>query len=344
MSKINVIVPIYNVEKYIARCIDSILKQTFTDFQLILVDDGSPDNCGKICDEYAETDKRVFVIHKGNGGLADARNAGIEWTIANSDSEWITFIDSDDWIHRQYLELLYNGANTAEKNICCCNFLRTSTYVFDDLLTVKVQTVSAKEAYMNNVPWFYSACGKLFKSNLFINERFPKGRLYEDGALITKLLFENKEVAYVPIELYFYYINPLSITNTKQTNKHIIDHNYAFLTQIEFFLKNNLVDEFKFTLKKTFQKIQYQLFIYRDDKEKYLLLKNQKGIIFTTIEQYKISKKYYKKTYKQCLKDTKLKIKSGIKADIKNTKSSKGILIATLYNIRYRIKLLFFTA
>ena len=110
---ISIVVPIYKVEKYIHRCIESILAQTFTDFDLILVDDGSPDNCGKICDEYAVKDKRIHVIHKENGGLSDARNAGIDWAFANSDSEWITFIDSDDWIHPKYLETLYNAVFTS---------------------------------------------------------------------------------------------------------------------------------------------------------------------------------------------------------------------------------------
>ena len=110
MPQISVIVPIYKVEQYLERCVDSILNQTFTDFELVLVDDGSPDNCGAICDEYAKKNERIVVIHKENGGLSDARNAGIEWALNNSGSEWITFIDSDDWVHIDYLEYLYNSA------------------------------------------------------------------------------------------------------------------------------------------------------------------------------------------------------------------------------------------
>ena len=97
--KVSAIVPVYNVEKYIYRCVDSILNQTFSDFELILVDDGSPDNCPQICDEYAKKDSRIKVIHKENGGLSSARNAGLD--IASG--EWISFIDSDDWIHKDYL-------------------------------------------------------------------------------------------------------------------------------------------------------------------------------------------------------------------------------------------------
>ena len=103
MALISVVVPVYNVEKYIHQCIDSILSQTFTDLELILVDDGSPDRCPQICDRYAEQDQRIHVIHQKNGGLSAARNAGIDWAFANSDSQWITFVDSDDWVHPELL-------------------------------------------------------------------------------------------------------------------------------------------------------------------------------------------------------------------------------------------------
>ena len=106
MVEISVIVPVYKVEKYIKRCIDSILIQTFQDFELILVDDGSPDKCGQICEEYSQKDKRIVVLHRENGGLSAARNTGIEWIFENSRSQYLTFIDSDDWIHPQYLEIL----------------------------------------------------------------------------------------------------------------------------------------------------------------------------------------------------------------------------------------------
>ena len=90
-----------------------------------MVDDGSPDNCGKICDEYAEKDSRITVIHKENGGLSDARNAGIDWAFKNSDSEWLAFIDSDDWVHPQYLEVLYNANIQNKTLISVCGFVRT---------------------------------------------------------------------------------------------------------------------------------------------------------------------------------------------------------------------------
>ena len=122
MAKISIVVPVYKVEKYLYRCVKSILEQTFFDFDLVLVDDGSPDSCGELCDEYAATDKRIQVIHQKNGGLSAARNSGIELCLKNSDSEWITFIDSDDWVHPRYLELLYEAAIETGLSAVLVNF------------------------------------------------------------------------------------------------------------------------------------------------------------------------------------------------------------------------------
>ena len=115
MANISVVVPVYKVEQFLHRCVDSILCQSYEAFDLILVDDGSPDNCGKICEEYAEKDSRVHVIHQKNGGLSAARNTGIAWSIANSDSRWIAFVDSDDWVHPRFLEKL--GLALQESNV-----------------------------------------------------------------------------------------------------------------------------------------------------------------------------------------------------------------------------------
>ena len=120
MPLISVIVPVYNVEKYLERCIRSILMQTFKDFDLILIDDGSPDNCPELCDFYEKKDKRIITIHQNNMGLSAARNTGLNWTFKNSNSRWITFIDSDDWVHPRYLESLYVMVKKTEQNISMC--------------------------------------------------------------------------------------------------------------------------------------------------------------------------------------------------------------------------------
>ena len=121
MPTISVIVPVYKVEPYLARCVDSILAQSFRDFQLILVDDGSPDNCPKLCDDYAKQDSRIHVIHQKNQGLSAARNAGIDYALSG-DSQWLSFIDSDDWVHPCFLQTLYEGAVSYGTKMASCRW------------------------------------------------------------------------------------------------------------------------------------------------------------------------------------------------------------------------------
>ena len=111
MSVIAIIVPVYKVETTLEKCVKSILLQSFKDFSLVLVDDGSPDRCGEMCDEYGEKDRRIKVIHRPNGGLSAARNTGLEWALENTDCEWFVFIDSDDWVNELYLEKLLEKRN-----------------------------------------------------------------------------------------------------------------------------------------------------------------------------------------------------------------------------------------
>ena len=110
MANISVIVPVYKVEEFLSRCVDSILCQSYPDFEVILVDDGSPDRCGQMCEDYARQDSRIHVIHQENGGLSAARNSGIDWAFAHSDSRWLAFVDSDDWVHPDFLKVLYETA------------------------------------------------------------------------------------------------------------------------------------------------------------------------------------------------------------------------------------------
>ena len=125
MPEISVIVPVYKVEQFIHRCVDSILLQSFYDFELILVDDGSPDQCGAICDAYAAADNRIHVIHQKNGGLSAARNTGIDYVMANSKSHWLTFVDSDDWLHPQTLEVLLKAAEENNSRVSVCGYRET---------------------------------------------------------------------------------------------------------------------------------------------------------------------------------------------------------------------------
>ena len=181
MAQISVIVPVYQVEQYLHRCIDSVLQQSFRDFELILVDDGSPDRCGEICDQYAVKDSRIHVIHQKNGGLSVARNAGIEWACANSDSRWLTFLDSDDWIHRDFLRILWDAAQSHNTQIAVCAMSRKSEYEPDlPLENVSSEAHSAQEVYVRYYGMCMSACARLIRKDLLRSLRFPVGKLHED--------------------------------------------------------------------------------------------------------------------------------------------------------------------
>lgn len=237
MSMISVIVPVYNVESYITRCVESVLAQTFTDFDLILVDDGSPDNCGTICDKYAAKDRRIHVIHKENGGLSDARNAGIDWAFAESNSEWLTFIDSDDWVHTKYLEGLLAAIITTGCEISICSYLETkgnTQYVYDYRINAKV--VNTETFFIERTVNAVISCAKLYKKELFSQIRYPVGRLHEDEFTTYKLLFCYNHIAYVDAPLYYYYVNHESITKSMWSPQKL-DGVDAAEEQLDFFKK-----------------------------------------------------------------------------------------------------------
>lgn len=230
MAEISVIVPVYNTEKYLRRCVDSILAQTFTDFELILVDDGSTDSCGAICDEYAEKDIRIHVIHQENGGLSAARNTGIDWAFANSDSQWLSFVDSDDWVHPQFLGLLLDAAQNLGTPISACRYYYVETDANDRIihtLSPKIERTTPENVYTHGEDRIYAyAWDKLYRKTLWQNVRFPVGRNWEDTATTFKVLFAVSSVSFVDAELYFYFMNPEGIVHRSWTPKKL-DHLWA---------------------------------------------------------------------------------------------------------------------
>lgn len=238
MPKISVIVPVYNVEPYIHRCIDSILAQTFTDFELILVDDGSPDNCGKICDEYAEKDNRIHVIHQENGGLSAARNAGLDWTFANSDSEWINFIDSDDWVEDKMLEILITVAENYNVNISICDYYVAKNHVTNCIEYIPdVEKITPEDIYQKRSGLIDLSWGKLYKKELFFNIRFPVGKIFEDAWTTYKVVFSEKFVVVTDAKLYAYFCNEESITRKQWSDKWLSEVD-AHNEQLNFFANN----------------------------------------------------------------------------------------------------------
>ena len=211
--KISVIVPVYKVESYLRKCLDSIVGQTYKNLEIVLVDDGSPDGCGAICDEYAARDRRIRVIHQENGGLSVARNAGLR--IASG--EYLGFVDSDDWIEPEMYGYLLGRAVEHDADIAVCGqvehwrrrcFCRNwdREYVFDQ--------ASAMEALLRNDVMQNHVWDKLWKRELFDGIRFPEGRTYEDIAILHRLFERAERVVCVPQAFYHYVQRPDGIMGT----------------------------------------------------------------------------------------------------------------------------------
>lgn len=206
---ISIIVPVYKVEAYLPRCVDSILAQTYKNLDIILVDDGSPDNSGKICDDYAKKDDRITVIHQPNGGLSDARNAGI----AKAKGAYLTFLDSDDWVPSEYIDYLYELLKETGSAIALCNFLKTTTEVLPQTTEPEMVTVMKNDAILAKYtdlgddfhPQLVMACGKLFDASLFESIRFPVGKLHEDEFTTYKLFHFASQTVLSKKPLYYYW-------------------------------------------------------------------------------------------------------------------------------------------
>ena len=189
MRKISIIVPVYQAEKYISKCIESIINQTYKNLEIILIDDGSMDSSGEICDRYGERDQRIVVVHNPNKGVSAARNCGLD--IATGD--YITFVDSDDWIHPRYLEFLYNGVCSSQGKISICEFVRTNKWEEYPLLKKSsVDFVRTEQYYFENNTNFIVAWGKLYHRDCFKGIRYPVGRIHEDEFTTYKILLNLK--------------------------------------------------------------------------------------------------------------------------------------------------------
>lgn len=239
MPLITVIVPVYNVEKYLSRCIDSIRSQTYRNYELILVDDGSKDNCCNICDHYAEADCRIHVIHQENKGPSSARNIGIEWALDKSDSEWITFIDSDDYIHPFYLEALLTSAEEKHLSIAVGQYVQTDGEPLPEIWRWSCSVWNTDEYYLKDSTNSIVTWGKLYKKECF-NNRFPEGKIHEDAYIIYKILFQQPKLVVVDQPMYAYFKNENGIMRSAWTIRGL-DALMAVEEQVRFFLNNNYI-------------------------------------------------------------------------------------------------------
>lgn len=235
---ISIIVPVYKVADLLPRCVDSVLAQTYSDWELILVDDGSPDNSGDICEDYAKRDSRIHVIHKPNGGLSDARNAGIP----TAKGRYLTFLDSDDWINERYLENLLQILDESDADVSACNFLRTATESLPERTEEpKTFSFTSRQALDHIIHFgaFHEqmvvAWGKLYKAELFEGIRYPVGRIHEDEFTTYKLLDKAGKIAFTTEPLLYYWQRADSIMGEGFKLKNKLDYLDALKERAAYF-------------------------------------------------------------------------------------------------------------
>lgn len=256
-TAISVIVPVYRVEKYLPACIDSILNQTFTDFELILVDDGSPDRCPEICDETAKRDARVRVIHQANAGLSAARNAGIE--IAHG--AWLSFVDSDDYIAPQFYEKLYQTAQRTDADCVMCsvqNVDESGKPIDSALMRMADEVKTGREVLRkigrDDVTPYLTAWNKLYRRKLFNTLRYPAGRQNEDVFVFAELFCQVQRAVCVAEPLYFYRKRIGSIMNSVVTLRNL-DEMWAYVNCFEHLQQDDEESTLKETEKRVFAKL-----------------------------------------------------------------------------------------
>lgn len=235
MATISVIVPVYKVEPYISRCVDSLLAQSYGDFDLILVDDGSPDRCGALCEAYARRDHRIHVLHRENGGLSAARNTGIDWAMENSDAPWLAFVDSDDWVHPDYLGALYAAVTKSGCLLAACGVFPTAGEALPEGEDASFTVLSPDDYYCGD--WHGGliavAWNKLYHRQLFRTLRYPQGKLHEDQFTTYRAVYQAGAVAVIPARLYAYYQNSQGIM-AAPWNPGRLDALEAFRQQLAF--------------------------------------------------------------------------------------------------------------
>lgn len=273
-EKISVIIPIYNVEDYLEQCVESILNQTYTNLEIILVNDGSTDSSGEICDRYKNIDKRIKVIHKVNGGLSDARNCGLE----NSTGEYIAFFDSDDWADKKFYDTLYTNIKKYNGDIAVCNYKKYYSKKDIELHNSNEVICYSNIEALNQLYDKYSvqmiiACNKLYKREVIGEIRFPVGKIHEDEYLIPMIIYNAYKIIYINNELFYYRQRDNSIMNKKFNIKRL-DYLYVLESRMKFFKENMLNELYKKNVCTYLEKVMEFYFLIKNSE-----IENKKSIM-----------------------------------------------------------------
>ena len=272
---ISVIVPIYNRELYLEKCIESIVSQTYSNLEIILVDDGSPDNCPAICDEWAKKDSRIKVVHKENGGVASARNAGL----SAATGDYVAFVDGDDFIAPEMYSVLTQYLSE-DIELVLCRFIhyRDNSEECNGTFNVNEGLYSSDEIinYLynkQNSEWV-SVCNKLIKKELFEGLSFPEGRVFEDWAIVPFLYYRSKKIFFTNQKLYYYVVHNENSIVSSHSLKRYYDCVLNDYDQFIFFEQNNCKDyndSIKFIIRADFRKMCKHYSISKKNKS---MLKN----------------------------------------------------------------------
>lgn len=246
---ISVIVPVYNVAQYLDQCLKSITGQTYTALEIILVDDGSTDESGVLCDEWASLDERICVIHKLNGGLSSARNRGIQ----AAHGKYISCVDSDDYIELSMYETLIDILETQNADVVACQFMYFNDKgAFGNVATDKIYTYTGRELCniltfpSKNIPRaIYTACTFIYKNDADNKLYFEEGIYYEDVMYTINNLWDKKKVIFCDKNMYFYRMREDSITGVSLTDKHVEDSIHCGRQRLEFYRQNGNSDEIR---------------------------------------------------------------------------------------------------
>jgi len=233
---VSVIIPVYNTNKYLKRCINSILNQTYKNLQIILINDGSTDDSGKICNAFADNDSRIEVIHQSNKGLSAARNIGLD----HMNGQWVTFLDSDDYVSMYYIEQTLNACINHSADITVCKHYSYSGEVINDKFTntVNFEIIDKDEAIIRHFGkkshLLIMACCKLYRASLWKDLRFPLGKIMEDVFVSHNLMYKTNKVVMLDAYLYAWLIHPASITQ-KQFSLSRLDALDAWQEGVRFY-------------------------------------------------------------------------------------------------------------
>lgn len=288
---ITLIIPVYMVEPYLDRCLNSVVRQTYENLEIILVDDGSKDNCPTICDRWAKKDKRIRVIHRENGGLSAARNSGID----AAQGEYLAFVDSDDFVSEEFIDVLYQACKRTGSQIAQCRY----EYVDGDVMTKDkgevteptevfsgkemIKGMSWRDGAYNVVAW-----NKLYHKSVFEGVRYPEGRIHEDEATTHKLFYQAEQVVFVYRFLYGYYTGGTSITRDKFSLKRL-DWEWAVRNRLTFLKERQeieiLIPMYKIYMDGTID-LYYKIKELLQDKQTAKELKGRLKSTYKELKQY----------------------------------------------------------